>query len=70
MKKLSSSLLDSINNLQQKKVFPNLNILFNGIKIKSIPGYGTGYGYGYGYGYGVGYEYTEDQVKKPWWKFW
>ncbi len=62
-----SSFLDLINNLQQKKVFSNLNIVFNGIKIKSIPGYGSGYGYGYGYGYGGGY--TEDDAKKPWWKF-
>ncbi|MEO9209769.1 MAG: polysaccharide biosynthesis tyrosine autokinase [Ginsengibacter sp.] len=65
-----SSFLELINNLKQKKAFPSLNIVFNGIKVKSIPGYGSyGNGYKYGYGYG-GYEYTEKEIKKPWWKFW
>ena len=67
-----SSFLELINNLKQKKAFPSLNIVFNGIKVRGIPGYGSyryGYKYGHGYGYG-GYEYTEKEIKKPWWKFW
>ena len=68
-----SSFLELINNLQQKQILPNLNIVFNGIKIKKIPGYsyGQGYGNGYKYGYGYGYGYTEnEEQKKHWWKFW
>jgi hypothetical protein len=60
-----SSFLELINNLQQKSAFPNLNIVFNGIKIKAIIGYryGNAYGYRYGYGYGGGY-YSDDSRKK------
>jgi capsular exopolysaccharide synthesis family protein len=69
-----SSFLQLINDLQQKHVLPNLNIVFNGIKIKKIPGYSYGSGYGsgykYGYGYGYGYGYTESEKPRPWWKFW
>jgi hypothetical protein len=68
-----------INNIQQKSILPNLNIIFNGIKIKTIPGYryghAYGYGYNYGYGYGYGYGYTEEAKReglllrfKKWWK--
>lgn len=66
-----SSFLELINDLQQKKILPNLNIIFNGIKVKKIPGYSYGYGNGYKYGYGYGYGYSETE-KKPhhWWKFW
>jgi capsular exopolysaccharide synthesis family protein len=66
-----SSFLELINDLQQKKILPNLNIVFNGIKVKKIPGYSYGYGNGYKYGYGYGYGYSETE-KKPrhWWKFW
>jgi tyrosine-protein kinase Etk/Wzc len=64
-----SSFLDLINNLQQKKAFPNLNIIFNGIKIKKIPGYSYGYGNKYGYGSGGEYGYTDNEGIKKWWKF-
>lgn len=66
-----SSFLELINNLQQKHILPNMNIVFNGIKIKKIPGYSYGYGNAYKYGYGYGYGYTENEEKqKHWWKFW
>jgi Mrp family chromosome partitioning ATPase len=68
-----SSFLELINDIQQKVVLPNLNLVFNGIKVKNIPGYryGQGYGQGYKYGYGYGYGYTEhEKEEKPWWKFW
>ena len=57
-----SSILDLINNVLQKNILPNMNIIFNGIKQKKVPGYkyGAGYNYGYGYGYGLGY-YDEDK---------
>ena len=58
-----SSYLDLINDIQQKNILPNLNIVFNGIRVKSIPGYGYGQGYGYGYGYGAGY-YSDDDTSK------
>lgn len=60
-----SSLLDMINDVHQKNILPNMNIIFNGIKSKKILGYhyGNGYGYGYGYGYG-GKGYYSDQVQK------
>jgi tyrosine-protein kinase Etk/Wzc len=59
-----------INDINQKKGLPNINIVFNGIVNKRIMGYnygkGYGYGYGYGYSYGYGYGYTiEDKNKKP-----
>lgn len=70
-----SSFLELIEDVHQKKILPNLNIVFNGIKVKTIPGYrygqSYGYGYNYGYGYGYGYGYTENEKgQKPWWKFW
>jgi len=67
-----SSFLELIEDINRKKILPNLNIVFNGIKIKTIPGYsfGNSYGYKYGYGYGYGYGYTDNETKKPWWKFW
>ena len=66
------SFLQLINENYQKKTFPNLNIVFNGIGNKKIIGYGYGYGkgfgygygYGYVYGYGYGYGYTENPRKK------
>jgi capsular exopolysaccharide synthesis family protein len=57
-----SSFIELINSLQQKKAFPNLNIVFNGIKVKKIIGYHYGNSYGYGYGYGSGY-YSDDDPK-------
>ena len=44
------SFLQMINDNYQKKSFPNLNIVFNGIGNKKIIGYGYSKGYGYGYG--------------------
>ncbi len=64
-----SSFLELLNNVQQKKIFPNLNIIYNGIKEKSIPGYRYG-GYNYGYGHGYGYGYSDVGKRKPWWKVW
>ncbi len=64
--------LNLINDINQKKGLPNINLVFNGIINKRImgynygKGYGYGYGYGYSYGYGYGYGYTvEDKTKKP-----
>ncbi len=62
--------LNLINDINQKRGLPNINIVFNGIINKRIMGYnygkGYGYGYGYGYSYGYGYGYTiEDNKKKP-----
>jgi capsular exopolysaccharide synthesis family protein len=71
-----SSFLDLVNDLKQKNILPNLNIVFNGIIVKTIPGYkyGSSYGYG-GYGYGYGYGNTEENTKigfiakiKKWWR--
>ena len=58
-------ILKMINDVHQKNILPNMNIIFNGIKSKKILGYhyGNGYGYGYGYGYG-GKGYYSDQVQK------
>ena len=55
------SFLKLINEVQQKEMLPNVNIIFNGIKVKNIPGYkyGNSYGYGNKYGYGASY-YTEE----------
>ena len=61
-----SSFLQLINELYQKKAFPNLNIVFNGIKTKTIPGYRYGQGYGYGNKYGYGYHVS---ANKKWWQF-
>jgi len=69
-----SSFLELIEDINKKKILPNLNIVFNGIKINPIPGYRYGqtygYNYRYGYGYGYGYGYDENDKKAPWWKFW
>ena len=67
-----SSFLELIEDIEKKKVLPNLNLVFNGIKVKTIPGYqyGHSYGYGYGHGYGYGYGYTENEQQRKWWKIW
>lgn len=67
-----SSYLELLNEIQKKQIFPSLNIVFNGIKVKKILGYGKGYGngYKYGYGYGGGYGYSTEHENTPWWKFW
>ncbi|MEO9021808.1 MAG: polysaccharide biosynthesis tyrosine autokinase [Ginsengibacter sp.] len=60
-----SSFLELIEDLNRKKILPNLNIVFNGIKVRRIPGYkyGSGYYYGYNYGYGGGY-YGDGKVSE------
>lgn len=69
-----SSFLELIEGLNKKKVLPNLNIVFNGIKVKKIPGYkyGSGYYYGYNYGYGGGYyaDNKKSRKKKYFFKNW
>lgn len=65
-----SSFLELLNNVHQRNILPNLNIVFNGIRTKKIPGYKYGGGYHYGYGHGYGYGYSEMDSQKPWWKFW
>lgn len=69
-----SSFLELIEDINKKKILPNLNIVFNGIRVTPIPGYrygnAYGYNYRYGYGYGYGYGYAENEQKAPWWKFW
>lgn len=59
------SLLELINDVQIKNILPNLNIVFNGITVKTILGYNYAqtYNYSYGYGYGYGYGYTDEKVK-------
>ena len=63
-----SSFLELVNSIYDKKLLPNLNIVFNGIKVKKIPGYR--YGAEYGYGHGFGYGYSEPEKQKKWWRFW
>lgn len=48
-----------LEELRYKKVFKNLNIIFNSVDIRNRL-YGGGYGYGYGYGGGYGYGYYEE----------
>jgi len=47
----------TLNNLSESEKFPNMSIIFNGVKVDSR------YGYGYGYGYGQGY-YSENTNTK------
>lgn len=62
----NSSFLQLINDIHQKSILPNLNIVFNGINTKKILGYSYGQGYGYGYGYGEGYTEEKKSPKKSW----
>ena len=55
--------LDMVNEVYQKNILPNMNIIFNGIKNKKILGYNYGKGYNYGYGYG-GIGYYSDHSEK------
>ena len=57
-----NSLLDILNDVHQKNILPNINIIFNGIKNKKILGYS--YGKGYGYGYGENAYYSNQPGKK------
>ena len=66
--------LRMIDDLYLQKKFPNMSIVFNGLKRRgfSIISYGYGYasyGYGYGYGYGSdGYGYYSVDDQKPGWR--
>lgn len=54
-----------LEEIRKNKALKNCAIIYNGIRPKGIRGYGYG-AYGkYGYGYG----YTEERLKKKWWKF-
>lgn len=55
--------LKMIEDLYEQGDLGKLNIVFNGLKMRGLPGYAYGYGggYGYGNGQGYGYGYTEDQ---------
>ncbi len=68
----NSLFLRLINDINQKKSIPNINIVFNGIVTKKVLGYsygkGYGYGYSYGYGYGYGYGYIVEDKTKTWWQ--
>ncbi|PWV49832.1 polysaccharide biosynthesis tyrosine autokinase [Chitinophaga sp. S165] len=54
--------LKLIEDLYEQGDLGKLNIVFNGLKMRGLPGYGYAYGggYGYGNGQGYGYGYTDD----------
>ncbi|HJT72808.1 MAG TPA: polysaccharide biosynthesis tyrosine autokinase, partial [Chitinophaga sp.] len=54
--------LKMIEELYEQGDLGKLNIVFNGLKMRGVPGYGYAYGNGYGYGngQGYGYGYTEE----------
>ncbi|UPK71937.1 GumC family protein [Chitinophaga filiformis] len=54
--------LKMIEDLYEQGDLGKLNIVFNGLKMRGLPGYAYGYGggYGYGSGQGYGYGYTDD----------
>lgn len=62
--------LKMIEELYEQGDLGKLNIVFNGLKMRGLPGYayayGNGYGYGNGQGYGYGYteEHKNGSVKK------
>jgi hypothetical protein len=56
--KTPKQFLSNIKELKDKKVFPNINLIFNAVNYKNSSGYGYGYG-GPGYGYGQAYYGTE-----------
>lgn len=69
--------LRMIDDLYKQKKFPNMSIVFNGLKRRgfSFLSYGYGYGsYGYGYGYGYGSDgygyYTSDKRRDSWKNGW
>jgi capsular exopolysaccharide synthesis family protein len=55
--------LKMVEDLYEQGDLGKLNIVFNGLKMRGVPGYAYGYGggYGYGNGQGYGYGYTDDQ---------
>ncbi len=46
--------VDFIRQQALRKTLPRINLVFNGVVRKKVPGYGYGQEYGYGYGYGYG----------------
>jgi capsular exopolysaccharide synthesis family protein len=54
--------LKMIEDLYEQGDLGKLNIVFNGLKMRGVPGYAYAYGggYGYGNGQGYGYGYTDD----------
>jgi capsular exopolysaccharide synthesis family protein len=57
--------LKMVEDLYEQGDLGKLNIIFNGLKMRGLPGYAYGYGggYGYGNGQGYGYGYTDFQIK-------
>lgn len=53
--------LPTIAELNRKKIFKSLHIIFNGVNYKNSADYGYGYGYSQGYGY-----YGQDKSTKSW----
>ncbi len=51
--------LNTINELNKKKTFKSLNLIFNAVDYKNSSDYGYGYGYGYGY-------YGEEKSRSSW----
>ena len=54
--------LDIINKLYEDGKIKNLSIIFNAVRVGSMP-YAGSYGYGYGHGYGY---YEEDKGSRSW----
>lgn len=54
--------LKLVEDLYEQGDLGKLNIVFNGLKMRGLPGYAYAYGggYGYGNGQGYGYGYTDD----------
>jgi capsular exopolysaccharide synthesis family protein len=54
--------LKMVEDLYEQGDLGKLNIVFNGLKMRGLPGYAYAYGggYGYGNGQGYGYGYTDD----------
>ena len=62
------SFLKLIRDSYQRDSMPNINIIFNGVKVKKILGYGYGKGYGYGYVYGDKEADDENKKNKYFWQ--
>lgn len=61
--------LKLIDNLYSNRELANINIVFNGLKMRGVLGVYRQYGYGASYGYGSsygesGYGYTEEKAKR------
>lgn len=53
------SALAFIKDLNKKKIYKSLNLIFNAVNYKNVTGYGYGYDYGYGY-------YGSEKSKYKW----